>query len=332
MINFHGDPCPKLRSICALLALVTTSSIANANLPYKMSWSEQFGTSSLDASLGLSIDNSGGVYLTGYTSRSFEDNSIIGQTPYLAKYDVDGHRQWIVQDTSFDDSVAVGVSADGLGNVYQSGDFNSIVDDCCDSDAFLSKYDAAGNLLWRSTLRNDFDERFVTVSSDQIGNIFIAGQTWGGIVTPNPIRLPDVFVAKYNTLGDLIWLREFGSDDYEDEAAAVSADGLGNAYVVGLLDAEDGFVSKFDSDGVQLWTARLDNAHSAGVFADGLGNVFVSGIALETLDSPDGLNSGVGTFLAKYNDAGGLLWVRQFGTIYGGTAAPSRPIWQETYT
>ena len=64
-----------------------------------------------------------------------------------------------------------GVSADGLGNVYISGDTTGGLggDNAGAYDAFVSKYDAAGNLLWT--------EQLGTAMSDH-GNGVIAPTVW----------------------------------------------------------------------------------------------------------------------------------------------------------
>src|SRR5262245_23861517 len=64
----------------------------------------------------------------------------------------------------------------------------------------------------------------LTVSADQIGNVFLGGYSW----------LSQNFVAKYNSVGDFQWYQgtSFPSG-VQGSAVAVAADGVGNAYSTG---------------------------------------------------------------------------------------------------
>jgi hypothetical protein len=130
----------------------------------------------------------------------------------------------------------------------------------------------------------------------------------------------------------LQWTRQFGTNDTYDEASGVSADGIGNVYVVGSMDNirtlfNDAFIRKYDADGTLQWTReQLGRAYS--VSADGLGNIFVAdplrkfdaaGNLLWTQEvggavSVDGLgNVFVANPLRKFDAAGNLLWIQEVG-------------------
>ena len=84
-------------------------------------WTRQLGSSSQDSARGVSADGLGNVYISGYTYGSLDGPSAGDRDAFLSKYDASGVFQWTrqlgtsVEDTSF------GVSADGLGGVYISG-------------------------------------------------------------------------------------------------------------------------------------------------------------------------------------------------------------------
>ncbi len=200
-----------------------------------------------------------------------------------------------------------GVSADGLGNVYVTGNtggnLSGINPATMSTDAFVSKYNAVGELQWTRQSGASEDDYGNHVAADSFGNVFISGYTSGAVAGPNAIP-KGAFLTKYSAAGALQWTQYFGTSAYDERN--IATDGLGNVYFVGS-DA----LKKYDSDGNLLW-ARQSESSLFGVSADGLGNVYVSGSSLKGLHGP---NAGsTDTFVSKYDAAGLLQWTRQFGT------------------
>jgi hypothetical protein len=162
------------------------------------------------------------------------------------------------------------VSADGLGNVYITGSTSGNLAglNTGGEGPFVSKFDAAGNLLWtRQFGGND-------VFADGLGNVHVAGSI-GNLFSSS------AYVSKYDAEGNLQWIGQFDTPT-RDHGYGVAVDGIGNVYLTGDTNAnsgdEDGFLTKFDASGALLWT-QLDRASdgSAGVSADNSGNVYISG-------------------------------------------------------
>jgi hypothetical protein len=59
----------------------------------------------------------------------------------------------------------------------------------------VSKYDASGNLLWTKQFGTSADDHAFGISSDGLGNLYIAGATSGDFDGPNAGE-SDAFVAK----------------------------------------------------------------------------------------------------------------------------------------
>jgi hypothetical protein len=205
------------------------------------------------------------------------------------------------------------VSADGLGNVYISGrTYDTVLGPINDRDAFVRKYDAAGNLQWSKQLgisgESQFDESN-GVSADALGNVYISGYT-NGSLGGQSAGSTDAFVSKYDAAGNLHWTRQLGTAT-DEISNGVSADGLGNAYIAGWTAGSlgkpnaggaDAFVSKYDVAGNLLWTRQIGTFHrdeNHAVSADALGNVFVSG---STVASLGGASAGdEDAFIARYS-------------------------------
>jgi hypothetical protein len=217
-----------------------------------LQWTRQSGTSANDQSNGVSADSLGNVYISGWTSGpnaggvSFED-------AFVSKYDAAGTLQWSRQLETSGSDIGYGVSADGLGNVYFSGFTSGSLGgpNAGSSDAFVSKYDAAGTLQWSRQLGTIVNDESRGVSADGLGNVYISGRTFGSLGGPNA-GSSDAFVSKYDAAGNFQWTQQLGTSAI-DFSYGVSADGLGNIYFSGYTQGslggpnaggEDAFVVK----------------------------------------------------------------------------------------
>ncbi|MBP6333971.1 MAG: T9SS type A sorting domain-containing protein [Bacteroidia bacterium] len=113
---------------------------------------------------------------------------------------------------------------------------------------FFMKFDAAGNFLWGKILAVSGWAQ--GVGSDANGNILITGYH------SNPE--PDVFVAKCDSSGNVIWAKSFG-DSLLNEGRRIIATHDGGVLVSGTTHVQAGgpsdiFVLKTDSIGNLLWS------------------------------------------------------------------------------
>ncbi len=289
-------------------------------------WTRQLGTSTYDWDSGVSADDLGYVYISGTTNGDLGGTNVGASDAFVSKYDTAGNFQWTRQLGSIDREYGSGVSADGLGHVYVSGTtYGDLGTNVGETDAFVSKYDAAGNLQWTRQFGSSQEDESAGVSADGLGNVYTAGNTKGSLGGANAGDR-DVFVRKYGVTGNVLWTRQFGTS-WNEWTSDVSADRLGNVYVSGFSGGNlggtyedypyyDAFVRKYNSGGNVQWTRQLGtssvNDWNYGVSADGLGNVYISG---QTNSSLGGMNQGAeDAYVSKYNAAGDLQWTRQLGT------------------
>jgi len=288
-------------------------------------WTRQIGTTVYDYGQSVAVDGLGNAYISGKTGGSLGGPNAGGDDAFLAKYDSSGTLLWTRQigTMSFDWSYSVAV--DGLGNAScisgtTSGSLGG--PNAGGQDAFLAKYDSSGALLWTRQIGTTSSDFSYSVAADGLGNAYISGYTWGSLGGPNAGSY-DMFLAKYDSSGALLWTRQMGTAA-SDYSRSVAVDGLGNAYIsgktggsLGGLNAggDDAFLAKYDSSGALLWTRQIgsaDDDYSYSVAVDGLGNAYISGGTQGNLGGP---NAGkYDAFLAKYNSSGALLWSRQIGS------------------
>ena len=205
-------------------------------------------------SSGVSADPLGNVFITGVSLDEGHHGSPVVHSTFLRTYDAAGNLQWTRSGWPTPSDVNSGVSADGLGNVYISGiTFGSLGGPHLgNGDAFISKYDAAGNVEWTRQLGTAEGEESYGVSADGLGNVYISGLTTGSL--GGPFRgLSDAFVSNYDASGNLQWTRQFGTNSF-DISYGVSADRLGNVYISGKTGGnlggpnagqDDPFIAKY---------------------------------------------------------------------------------------
>jgi hypothetical protein len=284
-------------------------------------WTRQFGTSDNDEARGVSVDSSG-VYVVGETQGTFSGQSDEGGLEaFIRKYNSDGDEIWTRQfGTSLQDN-AFAVSAESSG-VYvvgiTRGEFEG-ESSAGGFDAFIRKYNSDGDEIWTRQFgtSDDFDSAN-DVFADSTG-VYIAGNVGDSLPGQTSEGSIDAFIRKYNSDGDEIWTRQFGTPG-RDAANGVSADSSG-VYVAGFtqqeddIGSDDAFIRKYNSDGDEIWTRQFgtsDNDEARGVSVDSSG-VYVAGVTTGTFQGESSAGD-ADIFIRKYNSDGDEIWTRQFGS------------------
>ena len=231
-------------------------------------------------------------------------------------------------------------AADPAGNMVVTGlttDTNSIFTSAGLEDIFLAKYDSAGALLWTRRAGGIGYDEGRGVATDAAGNIYVGGlfQNTASFGTTNLTSSgeSDVFLAKYDPSGTLLWVRKAGSADF-DEAHSIAVDSQGNVVLTGFFDAnatfgtltltntsgsDDIFVAKCNSAGTFLWARKAGgsatNDVGNGIAVDTNANIYVTGYFAGTATfgaiTLTSSNSSPDSFLAKYDSSGNVLWARR---------------------
>lgn len=223
---------------------------------------------------------------------------------------------------------------------------------------FISKAHAqAPAWLWaQSASGNNADEsRKVAVSNN--GDCFITGSfssdtiQFGSNTFINqtaPVGTYDVFVAKYNAYGILLWVKTFGGN-HEDKSLGVATDNNGNCYITGWFGSDtisfgsttfyntgagwswDAFVVKLDPSGSVLWAksfAGTDTDSGTDIEIDVFGNCVVSGyymsstIAFDSFTLTSTSSTSFPMFLAKLDTNGNVIWASSAGGTNGVGVVP----------
>ena len=207
-------------------------------------WTRTVGTSATDEAWGAAWDNAGNGYVVGHTAGSLPTFTNPGSFDlFLARYDAGGTqtllRQWGTSGTEFASDIEVDVS----GNIYLTGSTSGALGGQTNQgslDAFLTKLDSSGNVLWTRLLGGTGTDQSTAVALDAAGNVWIGGyspSTFGGHTNAGG---HDAFVALYDSAGTLLGTRFWGTTgDDRINGLAAAADGSVSAsgYTSGTLGA-----------------------------------------------------------------------------------------------
>jgi hypothetical protein len=206
----------------------------------------------------IAVDNAGNKYVTGimYGTQDFDPGSewVDGAdiiTPrgtyeaFIAKYAPDNSLAWVRQMGSDEVGLAMpnalidrgtGVTVDLDGNVYVTGDFAGVgqfgsltLTSVGESDAFVTKLDAAGNFQWVNRWGDTTRDFAEDICLDNAGNVLAVGST--SSPTTNGFYWDGIQMHKYSPTGAPIWSRQIHNGN--GTAINVAIDTAGNVFISG---------------------------------------------------------------------------------------------------
>ncbi len=292
--------------------------------------SQNLGTGDSELVLGIALDPSGNAWVVGQAEGDLGGGNQGNLDAFIAKYNTFGTLMVSQNLGTIGDDYASSAAIDASGNLWIAGlttdDFGG--GNQGGADAFIAKYDASGTPLFSKNLGTAGEDTAVSIASDGSGNIWVTGYTDGNFGGGNQGGI-DGFVAKYDSLGVLVFAKNLGTSG-EDYASSIALDASGNAWVTGQTDGSfaggnqgdnDVFIAKFDPAGSFLFAQNLGTSGSdlaTGVALDGAQNAWVTG---STTGNLGGGNQGAAdAFIAKYDSNGSLIFAKNLGTSVGDFA------------
>lgn len=191
----------------------------------------------------------------------------------------------------------------------------------------------AQSFLWSFSVGGTANDEALGIATGINKEVYITGY-FRGNVNFGFIMLvygkEDIFTAKYDSTGKLLWVRSAGSAG-NDHGYDIAVDKNGNAYVTGYFEGTiefgsinmtsatpfDYFLVKYDANGALQWVMQgggaccTGNHMSRSLTTDDNGNVYVLGYFDGTIGFGSTILSAQGSsdiFLAKYDGNGALIW------------------------
>jgi Secretion system C-terminal sorting domain len=244
------------------------------------------GITAIDTSVyisGSTISNPTYFYLNAIGSNAITLNGNTGRATFLAKYNSSGLVQWAKLGVGFgvkwassisviDTSVYIcGIFEDSLLFNVPSVSINDKIYGAGGYDAFLAKYNTSGTFVWakRAGSASIYTEQATAIVALD-SSVYICGQfqdtanfntpsasgsneiieSTGGVLSSS-----DGFVAKYNNMGNVQWLKRMGgsSGDYCNDIAVTPT----SIYAIGGFGGTANFNTPISSGNDTLSTVAL---------------------------------------------------------------------------
>jgi hypothetical protein len=267
------------------------------------------------------------------------------------------------------------LKTDQYGNFYVTGGFTGSTDVDLQSgthiltsagsstDLFLTKYDNNG--LWQWSLpigsagTTSNTEEGYSVYIDGQENVYLTGTFQGtsdfdpgpGVVNLTAHGPRDAFFAKFNSNGELMWAKGFGSTSEDTYPVSIVLDKNSNVLLSGIFSAvtdfdpnagvynvspaaasgstqlNSGYVAKYDNAGNFISAYAIGSCNSGAgdgpaLTIDRSNNIIVSGTFDGTSDFDvlagvynvsSAATGSSDVYVAKYSPSMALLWIKKFG-------------------
>ena len=330
----------KFRVLSLCFALIVLQSCAQAEItvaPTTQPIIEVFSTAESVQILGSDRDETlidlaqnkrGEFVIVGTTDGAIDGYPNRLSDAFVAKYDRDGNKQWVVRFGTPQDDLATAVAISDDGAVWVSGDTYGGMEGNVNKgerDGFLAKFSATGVQQWIVHISTEVVERARGLAVDARGIATVVGTTYGEFPGfSNAAKLREAWITQIDCNGKQLWLQQFGSDK-EDTVVDVSVDEDGNSTICGYTDSvigqeffgvRDAFIGKFTSSGEKSWIYQFGTSSTDicyGLWVDSSDNIFAVGVTEGTISGNKNFGSQDGWIL-KLDQDGNLQWATQVGT------------------
>jgi len=252
-----------------------------------------------------------------------------------------------------EDDTGISVKTDSNGDILFSGRTNShdiattgVLDSSYNGsyDIYIGKMNNQMGILWLTYFGGSGYDNPLNMAVDKDNNVCVVGNTFSNdfpvMNAANSVyKNGDGFIVKCDPSGNLIWSTYLGGESWNDVCNDVHIDEDGNVYVCGWTSSSnfpvqhlvkgynqieyggggmDGFLAKYDSDGVLIWSSYLGGKGDdalCGITVDSRGSVYVAGWtnsndyptknSFQRFPGRKGLSNAT---VSKYSGDGEFLW------------------------
>ncbi|AKT42064.1 serine/threonine-protein kinase [Chondromyces crocatus] len=318
-------------------------------------WSRRFGDEDFQAATAIVYGGEGGMLVAGeFLGRlDFGDGIALENRgdvdAFLVRFDAEGRALWGKQygDAAVQKGFQLAVGADGTVvavNVFQGsidyGNGTGTLTSRGQGDISMAKLGRDGEALWSVQLGDHAHQFPMRVRLDGRGNILLAGifdqPFWLGRQQLVSQGGQDVFVAKFDGEGHLLWARSFGGPSNDDGMMEVNEAGdvlvivnahdvtEGDESAVGSARAARGpaggralSLAGLDAEGRTRWTRRFGGLEEDyGALPVAVGNEFhftgFFGDPSRNGEKPSASGQQVQHFAARLDMRGGITWTQDF--------------------
>jgi hypothetical protein len=237
-------------------------------------WTKNACANSASGNYSTDIEfNSANLFITGayIDTAIFDSHTLNGTGMFLARYDTTGNCLWAKKMGNIGQPRCIAI--DKFDNCFITGWFRAQASFDTISltssgyeDMFITKYSPSGNALWAKQAGGDslYDRNEGNgVAVDSLGNCYITGDIRDTVhfdtltIICNDIN---IFVAKYNSSGNLVWVKRAGNvGTYNSLGFSIAVDNFGSVLVTGTYEVSALFdsISLTNGGGFDPFIAKL---------------------------------------------------------------------------
>lgn len=222
-------------------------------------WATYYGGSAYDFGYQIKVDSKGNPFISGY---SYSNNLYVSSgifagvfDTYILKLKKDGTFKWARYFGGSGGEFTVGMGVSKTDKIVIAG-FTSSQDITTTPgafqashagalDIFIAVFDSIGNILWNTYYGGSATDDAHAVNFDNNENVIVGGESYSsnfpvspGAYQPNNNGNSDVYVLKFDSIGNRKWATLMGGTANED-INGIAADTLGNIYVAGFSQGND---------------------------------------------------------------------------------------------
>lgn len=318
--------------------------VSTYNSEGEVQWVYTFGGSSEDVALGIASDHDDNLFVTGYFCDSLflMNDTLVAQgwDIFVVKINALGELVQYVHPMCDGSELGYGIDVNPNGEVFITGwyqnsiDFGNEIEVASNggSDIFLAKYNAALEIQWAKTAGTEGVEYGYKVAADGNGNSYVTGVAGAGVSFDDFILdSGHVFIAKYNSMGDVVALNYHTGDGVND--ISVNRQGVGHIggrltgradfyastpfFIESTNGSDDAYVASFDEQlnwnwavtgvgdgsnkGRAVATAVDGSVNFAGSFQRSFSMGDFSGQSIDETDA---------VFFAQLDTEGNVRWMK----------------------
>ena len=216
-------------------------------------WDEVFGENGPDIANSIIRTKDGGYAVAGFIWTIYAGKQDI----WIIKLDENGNKEW---DKTFDkdeNDVAYSIIQTKDGGYAIAGSTGLKL--WGEVNCWVIKLDAKGNMEWENSFGGTGWDEIFSIVQTKDGSFVTTGCVWS-----KGAGRGDIYVAKLNKNGDLLWDKTFGGSENDEAHSIIQTDDEGYA-VTGFTVLEDTgdrdiWVIKLDKDGNKIWDKTLGGA------------------------------------------------------------------------
>ncbi len=274
--------------------------ISKYNSSGNLVWAERVGGTLEDNGIGITLDASDNIYVTGYFKGTVDFDpgpgtydlvSAGGDDIFILKLGSAGNFKWARRMGGSSTDYSWTTATDPFGNIYNTGYFLGTADfdpgpgsftlnSAGFYDCYITKLDSSGKFKWAKKIGGTSHDVASMVLYDNSLNVYITGHYMGTSdfdpsSSENNITSAgqyDAYIEKLDTSGNMVWVKSFG--------------GTGNDF---------GMTSSLDKDGNIITTGSFQGTVNFG-----------AGFSLTSDGSSD-------VYILKTNSSGLTLWAKKMG-------------------